>query len=352
MRGFVLALLMLGAASVAAEPYLAVRTGLACFACHVNPSGGGMRNGYGNAYAQSALAARPLDADVSWTGRLDDRFGVGGDARWSASQFENDDRDDNLEFQTDSVTVYGEVNPIAHVTLYLDQQVAPGSSSNREAWFMLGNDRYYLKGGKLFVPFGWRLEDDTALARQATAFNFSSADEGVEVGYLTERFTAQLTVTNGNGGGPEVDNGKQSVLRVAYLQGPVQLGVSGSYNDADAGDRAMGGLFAGLRTGPVAWLAEWDRISDDDLPPDQDEDQNVAFLEANIGFHAGHNLKLTAEAQWFDGDTDDRFRYSGVWEYFPVPFTQLSIGVRVRDSDDPRQEFNDELYFGQAHLFF
>ncbi len=349
---YALLILLIGTASAAAEPYLAVRSGLACHACHASPVGGGLRTPFGNAYAQSTLPARPSTNDGLWTGTFAKRFGAGADARWSARQFENDDRDDNLEFETDRVTLYGLVTPVDHVTLYLDQQVAPGSSSNREAWFKLDHKSFYLRGGKLFLPYGWRLEDDTALVREATGINFATPDEGVEFGYLSDHLTAQLAITNGNGGGPEMDDDKQGTLRIAYLRGPAQFGVSGSYNDTDSGERAMGGVFAGLRTGPVAWLAEWDRISDDDVPGGADADQHVALFEANVAFLPGHNLKLTAEGQWFDDDEEDRFRYSAVWEYTPLAFTQFRLGVRARDSDDPRASLNNEEYFLQAHLFF
>ena len=69
-----------------AEPYLAVRQGLACSGCHVNPTGGGMRSAAGNAFAQNGLAARHIDTgDAQWLGELNRFFALGGDSRGSAT---------------------------------------------------------------------------------------------------------------------------------------------------------------------------------------------------------------------------------------------------------------------------
>ena len=69
-----------------AEPYLAVRQGLPCSGCHVNPTGGGLRNAAGNAFAQNELAARRIDTgETTWLGDLNRLQSFGGDFRGSAT---------------------------------------------------------------------------------------------------------------------------------------------------------------------------------------------------------------------------------------------------------------------------
>ena len=88
LRAWLALVMLLGAAAAHAEPYLAVDRGLKCVACHVNPSGGGLRNAFGAAFTQTSLAAMRLpEALPVWTGGFfDHRLRLGSDLRASWSR--------------------------------------------------------------------------------------------------------------------------------------------------------------------------------------------------------------------------------------------------------------------------
>ena len=81
-----LALAILCGASAHAEPYLAVRMGLKCTSCHVNPTGGGLRTEFGDVFSQTQLPAHPIRGDWGlWTGHLTDWLRMGGNFRYDAN---------------------------------------------------------------------------------------------------------------------------------------------------------------------------------------------------------------------------------------------------------------------------
>lgn len=340
-----------------AEPYLAVREGLKCVSCHVDPAGGGMRNAFGNAWAQTTLAARRVEvADAAvWTGSLNRHVAVGGNLRGAATHTDVPDQSNRSAFDLEELRVFLDLAAIPdRLALHVDQRIAPGNSANLEAYvrYVTADRRWHLKAGQFYLPFGLRLEDDSAFIRQVTGISFATPDRGVEIGFESARLSAQIAVSNGSGGGPEIDEGKQVSLRAEHVRNRWRLGASFNLNDANAGDRRMQGLFAGLRTGPIAWLAEADYVVDDSFVTPRRH--WVGLLEGNWGFARGHNLKITAE--YFEPDTDvdedEQNRFSAVWEYSPVQFLQVRAGARVYDGIPQNTLQNRRIYFIGLNGFF
>jgi hypothetical protein len=352
----VLACLFVGAAQ--AEPYFAVQQGVKCVTCHVNPTGGGMRNAFGNTWARTVLPARTLATNVGedWSGSLNRFVGIGANLRASATYVDTPGQQAQSAFDIDEGRLYLELQAIENrLSIYLDQRVAPGGSNNLEAYgrYWSPDHAWYVKAGQMYLPYGLRLEDDSAFIRQVPGINFDTPDRGVEVGLETTHMSTQFAVTNGSPSSSDSDEGKQYSARAEYVNAVWRAGASYSLNDADAGQRQLAGVFAGLRTGPIAWLAEADRVSDEGFA-DGEREQWVGLIEANVRVRQGHNLKLTAE--YFDPDNDidedQQARYSAIYEYVPMQFLQLRAGLRIYDGIPQNDLQNRRAAFIQMNAFF
>ena len=82
-------LLFLAARKVTAEPYLMVREGAKCSACHVNQSGGGKRTAFAHIHAKDILHdldLLPIPAGVkAFNGDLSQYVSIGADFRVSGA---------------------------------------------------------------------------------------------------------------------------------------------------------------------------------------------------------------------------------------------------------------------------
>lgn len=351
-----LLLLVLAAPVASAEPYLAVQKGLKCGTCHTSASGGGKRTPYGNLFMQNELPARTLDMGKAWTGDFGRYLAVGADVRASWRQQKVPGLPSTSDSDLDEFLAYAEIRPFpGYVSLYFDARVAPDDPEIREQYarVSLPGGKWSVRGGEFFLPYGLRLQDDEAFIRQVSGINFNTPDTGWEIGYESGAWTAQLAVTRGTAGGPEVDSGKQYSLRVAHVTDSWRAGASFNFNDARAGDRQMQNLFAGLRTGPVAWLAEIDYIIDDGTSTGRRRSW-ATLLEANYGYRKGHNLKATFE--WYDPDDnvseDQQNRFSVVWEYTPFQFLQARLGYRNYSGIPQNPGQNREQLFAEMHIAF
>ncbi len=339
-----------------AEPYIAVQEGLKCSTCHTSQSGGGKRTTYGLVFAQTTLPARTIDMGKIQTGEFGRFLSIGADARGGQSRFKVPGQASSTDSGLEELLAYVEVRPFPqYLTIYVDARLRPDDPVIREQYLrlLLPKGRWSIRAGEFFLPYGLRLQDDSAFIRQVSGINFNTPDTGWEVGFEEGPWSAQLAVTRGTAGGPEIDSGKQYSLRVSHVTPTWRIGGSFNLNDARLGDRQMQNVFAGLRTGPVAWLAEIGHIVDDGTPTGR-RNSWAGLLEANYGFRKGHNLKLSFE--WFDPDDavseDEQNRWSAVWEYSPIQFLQTRAGYRDYNGIPQNPAQNREQLFLELHLSF
>ena len=350
---------LLALCSVAsAEPYLAVLKGMQCSTCHSHPSGGGKRNVYGNVFAQAELPAQRVGdpSNKMWTGEVFDWLSVGANLRggYNYSDVPNLGSDSDFDITRGAVYIEADILP-NRLSLYVDQQIAPDEVENRELYLKLksADSKFHIAAGQFFLPYGLRLQDDSAFIRQATGVNFILPDRGVQVGYESGPWSTQLSVTNGTGDGPVLESSDQVSFIANYVQPNWRAGVSFNTNNSSSGDRQMQNAFFGLKTGPVVWLGELDFISDD-LPGGSSQDAVAGLIEGNWPYRKGHNLKVSYE--YLDPDDniseDHQVRWSVLWEYTPMQFLQGRFGARLYDGIPQVDVQNRDEFFVEIHAFF
>jgi hypothetical protein len=363
-----------GANVAHAEPYLAIQEGYKCSKCHVNMTGGGKRTDFANIYVQTRLSSNflnwrdylpALDEDEDpeenppksdstssfFSGRLNDYIAIGGDFRalYEVVDTPGEGRDD--AFNQRKQNIYLEIDLIPERVIFY--QTLDGGGDAREIVGILkgelAQEPYYLKAGQFFLPYGLRLQDDTAFTRAVTGFTYGTTDVGIEFGYEPGPWALHIAGTNGTGSSLETNLSKRITASAAYVQKIYRAGVSYSTNkDADDVETQIYGLYAGAQFGRVGLLFEADVIDDETI------EQFVSIFEINFLVARGKNLKLSYEYHDPDEDIYENAneRYSLIYEPFLNQFLQARIGARDSSGIPQDPSLNTSSYFAELHLYF
>jgi hypothetical protein len=354
----VLAVLVTASGSARAEPLFAARTGLGCASCHVNRTGGGGRTAYGAGYGAQTLPWNKLaPAHALFDGSVGDRVRVGFDGRGGYLATFRDAGPYIGEARVQEADVYLGVDLLKdRLSIYIDEHVAPGGASSREAFALYAIDRagFYVKGGKFFLPFGLRFQDDDAATRRTTGFTFETADIGAEVGMDDGNWSTSFSMTNGTSGGAETDNGKQYCWIGARVFSLGRVGLSASTNVLpNSAHRSVAGAFGTYRAGPIVVLTEADVIHDDDGVTPQRRG-GAGHLEVDGLPHAGLTLRAFAGAG--DLDVNDGVERSTQWgigiDWTPLPGLQLRALYRARNGPPSVAGSRDDQAWLEAHVYF
>lgn len=347
-----LGLLAVLAAPAAAEPYLALRTGLKCSACHTNVTGGGNRNAFGGIYAQTQL---PMKTGTVVPRTIADFLQVGWDLRVEASGTFGESTP-RTSIGLDVAQLYAAAELLeSRLVFYIDQTVGPERAIAREAFGMVRRlpAASYVKAGKFLLPYGLRLQDDAEYIRERTGFSYYTPDQGVEVGLEPGPLAIAVALTNGNAGATENDDGKQITSSAAVVFRRFRLGASASLNDGTDTRREAVGGFGGVSVGPVVLLGEVDYVQDKPVAGDTVR-QLMAYGEADWLLLRGLNAKVTYG--WLDPDTDvaenERIRARFGLEFFPTPFLRFAGFYSLLEDIPQATITNLDRWSVEAHVLF
>ena len=338
------------------EPYIAFREGLKCSACHVNNTGGGMRNGYGTLFTQTELT--PLlgslsDQGYDFTADLNGSISVGSDfMAVNETTFSEADSDAQNTFGIESGNLYFDVRLIPdRLSVYIDETVAPSGASSREAFLLLEglpNDSY-IKAGRMLLPYGIRLWDDASFIRQVSGFNYDNQDVGVEFGIEPSNVSLNVALSNGTQGARDDNTGKQlSAVGSVFVRNMV-LGGSFSRNKTARGvERVLFGPFGSARFGPATLMGEVDWISDSGAV---EEEQFTAYASIEYWYRQAVNFRVAFD--YLDPfEEDERSRLTVGFDAFLTPTLTAGAYYRLEESVPQDTPGNTDGLVLSLHAFF
>lgn len=366
--------------SLHALPRFAVRTGFKCQSCHVNPTGGGMRNVFGStSYGREALPIKSWQEEFAleeFSTQLTDFLSYGLDFRFLYFYQKKDNPDaERSSFFPMQMDVYFNMKVSKKINVFVNPAFGPYP---RYEIFGVANVlplEGYLKLGRMTPSYGLRLDDHTAYVREATPFrNNMGQDVGVEISLSPGPVTVAAGLLNGSTTDRSSDRPRVVLSRAIaqFALGSLNAMIGGStYNNASPDERIN--LIGGFAV--LSWQANlmiiadierlkgnWNQMKLNSVKQssapgasgaifnssEKDLEQLAFYLEANYLLIQGVDLKLAYD--FFDPDTKlatgTASRYSFGFELFPIS------GVEVRPLYRYTKDTVSDLTTNEIHVLF
>ena len=366
-------------------PRFALLTGSQCQSCHVDPTGGRMRNFFGFNYGKDELPIRATrDKDFEISPKLSDNVSIGADFR---TQFIYEGFKETTSFQAMTATLYGTLAIGKKINIYYKQDVINGTYVQSSRGYLAGTEAFgllkilpnnsYIKAGLFYPAYGLRLDDHTSYIRGGdlgflAGHTFNTGlpfvpnykDIGIEVGAYLGKALITAAVLNGTGNDQTIDigrtNEKAVAARLEYVDrlSDVGLMLGGSYYNYGA--LTLSGFYAGIGYDIITVAGEVDFAKD--LASYRGLHSLAAYAEVTL--RATEGLWVIAKFDYFDGDrdkddvnillqklpprTNSVKRYTVGVEFFPYSFVEVRPQYRI-SSETPSVD-NDEFLI-QFHFW-
>jgi hypothetical protein len=358
---------VLGWQSATALPRFASRTGARCQSCHVNPSGGGMRQTFGVQYGREELPVPTWSQDLGieeFTTKLSETVSIGADVRTlyyyqqvpdTGTAVAGANQNAFWQMQGD---VYLNLRLARNVQVYLDKGLYGGF----EVFGLVKvlPEDGYIKVGKFVPNYGLKLDDHRAYVRQYTGFSqeFGRPERtGGEVGISPGPVTVTAGFYNAaDGFGAGTGNQKSVLGRVEgmFRTGEeMSVGVGGNIFTSKSASGVRTTLLGGFGLysyQDLTLLGEADLIRT--KTGGFTTSGMVLTLEAGYVVTPGLDLKVGYD--FYDPDVDILSgavsRYSLGLEFFPISGVEVRPVYRIV-KDEPDEISNDEFQF-LIHFYF
>ena len=365
-------------------PKFAALTGEKCQTCHVNPTGGGMRNQYGVKIAKEFLFLKFLKKANKTTDintQITKGISVGGDMRFL---FVDNEVGEGFPHFNSFFQMQGDLYVNAQVNNYISLMIAPGLyipntygnnplPTKYEIYGMVSNlpGGLYFKVGRFIPNFGIKIPEHRAYNRIFNdLYTPYASDAGIEVGVSPDFGNASLTITAGisNGSSSNVnfqsnnsfdfDTQRQFTgsmdFRWASKKSKYAFGIGGSFlnnpfkydpvNNINAIRKAAGGRISLGFFMRVAVLGEltYNRLDLSDAALTR-QDQRTIFGELDIKVVDG--LELKGQFEDFDPKhtQGNRRRTSVGVVVFPLTGLEVESIFRIVDEPDETEIKNNEF---------
>ncbi len=361
-----------------ALPRFALRMGAKCETCHVDPTGGRMRNTMGVTFGKDQLPlVSTRDYDFGLDTQLTDNISIGGDFRF---QFLYEEFKDTYTSQAMTAALYGAIKLGNKIRLFYKQDLinpkygpfGDGLFSGPEI-FGIGRilpGRWYIKGGVFLPDYGWRLDDHTSFIRggnlgflegllinSGLLFVPNYKDVGVEVGGSVGNLFLTVGSFNGTGNLKPLNFSRDRayVGRAEYLVNAAGLKLRAGASYYNYINYQMGGFTAGIGHKRFAILGEIDwtknRVELVSFKVPGGQKMMAAFAELDV--LAVDGIWAIIKYDFFDPNqgvaNNDVSRLTLGLEIFAYPMVEIRPQYRIEMEN---ADVDNNVFLVQTHFWF
>ena len=347
-----------------ALPRFSVEESSSCMNCHINPTGGGMRNDHGtNVYNLDELTIRKWisNGDEDWDGFVTDHIQIGGEFR--IQSFDGNTTKATFPMQAE---IYAKVDINKNADFYFEASL--GGSMNYEYFILFDKlpKKSWIKVGQTSPNYGLMLDDHTSFIKSGNKNQLVSNNRDLDIGFrnlFDPMVSKPLIIEVGTSlleniyitaslSQPLINSNYQDLINftgnINYIKSFGKQSLMFGSSILEENDISLFGIYGGLSFGQFTTTFEIDRV--ENL---LDDNKSSFASYGQVVYKPIQGLHLIAKYDYFDHDYDFKTgsiaRYSYGLELYPL--NMLEVKIQLRNYDSNNLNFDNE-YLLQIHTWF